>query len=251
MLFLCRSIWLLEAKRQTPWLICLIFLCGCSVIPSNVTPEGRKPSVPVTSPSTFGRYQISDLERLTLEERALSGDNFAIRRLIEHSKFVLRDPAKTLLWLRVGSSYGGHDFQHELGITLLQDSEVAVRYEGLAILMQVAKSGEAPAALSLGHELERSRLLYENELNPLSWFILAARAGSSFAYLSVSRLLYEAKSESDRVEALAWAILACRRAPVVMREQACEWLEQISLGATAIEYEHANSAAEDLLIKDQ
>lgn len=73
-----------------------------------------------------------------------------------------------------GASYGGHDFQHELGITLLRDSEVAVRYEGLAILMQVAKSGEAPAALSLGHELERSRLLYENELNPLSWFILAA-----------------------------------------------------------------------------
>lgn len=221
-------------------------------MPSDFAPEERKPSAPVSSPSTFAGYQVSDLERSSLEERALSGDTFAARRLVNHSKFVLGDPLKTSLWLRVGASHGDHGLQHELGITLLRDPDLAVRYEGIAILMQAAKSGKAPAALSIGHELERNRRLYESELDPLTWFILAARSGSPFAYLSVSRLLYDSKDESDRVAAIAWAILACRRAPIssVMREQACEWLEQISLGATASEYEHADSLAEDLLVKD-
>jgi TPR repeat protein len=132
---------------------------------------------------------------------------------------------------------------------LIKDEAVDLRFEGVAYLMRAAKMGDASAAELLAREFQQRGSEYKELIDSVYWFRKAIDSGSATAYLSLSRQLAASADVDSITEAVAWAIVACRRAPLstVHRTNACDWQMELKNRIPDQQYLRATELSEALL----
>lgn len=179
----------------------------------------------------------------------MSGNVSAAVSLSNNAMFTLRDRDATIFWLRVAAKNGHAASASSLGMLLIREDDIDLRYEGVAYPMRAATMGDASAAELLGREFQRHGSDYAAVIDSAYWFRKAVDAGSATAYLSLSRQLAASTDEDSVVEAMAWAIVACRRAPLstVHRTNACDWQMELRKRISNQGYVDATVMSERLL----